>query len=285
VLIRTRRPRDGRNIGPFDLVYALQDAYQIDTKLSHVLAIGGFGLIHADTLTELPAAPPNPIKEFKAFLSAVEHAFVPKKLQREAVRLRDYARSFLSHRTMDLHYIGLHGHIEHDASITHDDAPLPTSDFARWASNTSLFDAFMADAPGSHVDLATISAARVRREAETQLWSGRTLDGLHADIARGEAALVIGILGETLPDAPAGVSHVGTQWDWAGLGVHKDVMRTFWQEERLPAGWKPLRVTSAQSTDKGKKIITAHMDKLRAAQAARANTTTYFVDGAQAVLA
>jgi hypothetical protein len=118
---------------------------------------------------------------------------------------------------------------------------------------------------GSHVDLRDLGTARVRREAETLSWSGRAIDALHAQIARGEAALVIGIFGESLPApyTPANVSHTGDDWAWDGLAVPKDVMKTFWLEERLPEGWTPKRVTSLKSTHAGNERVGERMNELR----------------------
>jgi hypothetical protein len=261
-------------------VYALQSAYALDFTLSNLLAIAGFFFVHHDTMTSLPTPPPalneDPAGFLKAVLAGAEGALSPAGLEAQAQDIIHWADAYARYRTMDLRHIGLHGHIEHDASITHDDAPHATSDFAPSQSNLTLFEAFMADAPAGHVGLAEIGKARVRREAESAA-AGRAIDTLHAFVARGEAALVIGIFGETTPDAPVNVSHTGAHWDWAGLGVPKDVMRTFWLEERLPAGWAPARVTSINSTQTGNTLVGAHMDAIRAEPAPRKNVTPQVV--------
>jgi hypothetical protein len=270
------RPRNGKNIGPFDLVYALQSAYNLDSPIAHLLAIGGFFLVHHDSMTSLPSPPPSLAKNPRGFVRSVltsfDHLFEPHMIPEIVRDVTDWAKNWLQYRTMDLQHIGLHGHIEHDASITHDDALLPTSPYAPSFSNHSLFEAFMDDSvagpDGAHVDLVDLGTARVRREEESLSWSGRALDALHAEIARGEAALVIGIFGETLSTAPANVSHVGEHWDWEGLAVPKSVMRTFWLEERFPHGWKPSRVTSLKSTKAGNQRVGNRMQELRALAAA-----------------
>jgi hypothetical protein len=281
--------RDGKNISPLALALALHEAYNLDKTIAHFLAIGGYFLVHQEGWSSVPPPPPSlaafkahPREFLAAALAGANHVVSEHTLEAVAQDVRHWAANWVAHPTLDLHDIGIHNHIEHDASITHDDAPLATSAFAAWATNSSLFDAFMADAPGAHVDLDTLAAARVRRERESTAWSGRTLDWVHAKIARGEAALVIGIFGESAAPPPPGAAHDGAKWVWDGLGVRKDVMRAFWHDERLPVGWAPRRVTSLASTAAGNDRVGAQMDVL---VARAANASAPALHGAQHVLA
>jgi len=265
-------PRDGRNIGYFDIVSALQEAYGIDFPLSTFLAVGGFGLVHANTIdvNDFPALFPSPSNEPKTFwqkvMTGFDHETKPSTLRQRAEDISSWAKNWIQYRTMELHHIGLHNHIEHDASITHDDAPSGDV-YAPWASNHSLFEDFMRDSTagedGNHVDLRDLGTARVRREQESLAWSGRTIDPIHANIALGESALVIAIFGESLPETPAHIKHDGDDWHWDFLAVPKHVMRTFWLEERLPENWRPRRITNAKNIGSGKERVQNRMKELR----------------------
>jgi len=290
-------PRDGRNIGPFDLVFALQQAYGLDVPISNLLAIGGFWLVHHNSLHDLPTLPPSPLKNPKGFwrslMTGFDDEMKPSSIHQHVEDFTSWAKNALQYRTMELHHIGLHNHIEHDASITHDDAPGIDALYAPWASNHSLFEDFMRDSTagkdGNHVDLRDLGTARVRREHESATWSGRIIDALHAEIARGEAALVIGIFGESLPETPAHIKHDGDDWHWDFLAVPKHVMRTFWLEERLPENWRPRRTTTLKSTHAGNQRVGDRMKELRgglkeAVKNLAGNATTPIVAAAQKVL-
>ncbi|EPQ59848.1 Cloroperoxidase, partial [Gloeophyllum trabeum ATCC 11539] len=83
-----------------------------------------------------------------------------------------------------------HEYIEHKASLVHGDA-VDDEEYAPNAVVPELIEEFMRDADDSKFDARAIARARVRREATYTT----PMDALHAELARGEVALVLGIFG------------------------------------------------------------------------------------------
>jgi len=110
-----------------------------------------------------------------------------------------------------------HGYIEHIASLVHGD---PNGD-EEYAPNTvvpELLEELMKDARANRFGALDIARARVRREATYVT----PIDGLHAELAHGEMALVLGIFGG------------------AEEQVDADILRHWLVHERFPPDWKPV---------------------------------------------
>ncbi|EGO04168.1 hypothetical protein SERLA73DRAFT_128285 [Serpula lacrymans var. lacrymans S7.3] len=165
-------PRNGRDIGFFDLVRSLKEGYHLSTFLACFLSIGGIGFL----------------------------------LQFRRLSLSDLAR---------------HNCIEHDASIVHPDVKNADDEYASTRVCEPLLDALVAEgrAMGGRITMEGVASIRFRREKIC-----RPLDGVHSEIARGEMAIAIGVLG-------------GKNADKEGLSVN--VLHDWLQDERLPEGWKP----------------------------------------------
>jgi Peroxidase, family 2 len=115
-----------------------------------------------------------------------------------------------------------HNCIEHDASLAHKDAEFQ-AEYAPCAVDNTLLAAFISDAKTLgegefRMNSHDVARARVRRERESPV-----LDPVHAEIARGEMAIALGIFG--------------------GKNGSKDGVRTGWLKEwfvyeRLPQDWR-----------------------------------------------
>ncbi|KAG6849086.1 hypothetical protein H0H93_011396 [Arthromyces matolae] len=138
-------------------------------------------------------------------------------------------------RNLDLHDFGEHGRVEHDASLVHHD----TAKGEKYGSiqiDQDLVDLLIADAITVHgegdspvfgenrilIDAKVIGRARVRREKESP-----RLDAIHAEIARGEMAIVLGVLDARVDN---------------NSGIPIDWLREWIGHERLPKDWKPTHV-------------------------------------------
>ncbi|KAG6868292.1 hypothetical protein C0993_005368, partial [Termitomyces sp. T159_Od127] len=127
---------------------------------------------------------------------------------------------------VDLYDIGEHGKIEHDASLVHRDTPVGQQ-YAPIEVEEELVDLLADDAKtGSEgeggertlMDARDVARARVRREKQSP-----RLDAVHAEIARGEMAIVLGVFEK----------HEGTN-----VGVPVEWMREWMYHERLPKEWE-----------------------------------------------
>jgi Peroxidase, family 2 len=128
---------------------------------------------------------------------------------------------------LDLHEIDKHNGIEHNASVTHDD-DVNGSKFAPTQVNPGLLHKFIRKAysgpslcsseDSSTITVADIAHTRVAREAE----SAAPPDAIHAEIARGEFAMVLNIFGE----GPAKQLNAKDAEVWL-------------KENRFPAHWTP----------------------------------------------
>ncbi|KAG5634623.1 hypothetical protein H0H81_001363 [Sphagnurus paluster] len=157
-------------------------------------------------------------------------------------------------RKFDLHYIGRHGYVEHDASLVHHNTPAGEK-FAPIAVDHELVDALIADVKavnkageGSTImDAVDVARARVRREKESP-----PLGAKSAEIARGEMGIILGVM-ET---------QAGTK-----KGVPVEWMREWIEHERLPKDWKPTHVQGLFDVVHRSKAIRTAMDELRKAEA------------------
>ncbi|KII91040.1 hypothetical protein PLICRDRAFT_554795 [Plicaturopsis crispa FD-325 SS-3] len=179
-------PRNGTDISIRLLVDALVAAYALTLPLAILLAAGGFLL-----------------------LLVREHPFSWPFMK---ISLQDLAK---------------HNAIEHDASLAHDDAD--GAKFAPSPVNHTLLAALIEDVPGYNTRISEsellimsaqdIASARVHREAAYD----QPLDPMHAEIARGEMAIVLGMFSQT-----------GLQQK---VGIPVEWLREWIAENRLPAEW------------------------------------------------
>lgn len=114
---------------------------------------------------------------------------------------------------LDLESLAKHNRIEHDASLVHQDArdgdnknvcPYLVGELLAQSSN------------GRALSWADYARARARREQA----ASKPLDSLHSNISRGESVMSVMVMGD-------------------GKEVPLDVAKTWYGEEKLPAGWMP----------------------------------------------
>jgi hypothetical protein len=133
---------------------------------------------------------------------------------------------------ISLHEIGKHNAVEHNASLVHHDIQEGET-YAPIEIDHSLVDKLISDIQPSQkeVDInpdptakfllnyEDVARARIRREAEC-----KPVDGVHAEIARGEMAIILGVWEVKTKDK---------------VGIPVDYFKRWIGEERLPDGWKP----------------------------------------------
>ncbi|PPQ75923.1 hypothetical protein CVT24_002505 [Panaeolus cyanescens] len=171
-------------------------------------------------------------------------------------------------RPISLHDIGVHGKIEHNASLVHGDTP-EGEVYAPIKIHQDLLDKFLqqdvkpskaeveATAGGADIEkkwllnFEDVARARVRREKECH-----PVNAVHQEIARGEMAIILGVW-ETQAE---GGGKVGAPAEW---------IRRWLGEERLPDGWSPTRVQGFFDVVKRAKSIKLTADKFRAEEAAQ----------------
>lgn len=157
---------------------------------------------------------------------------------------------------LDLFRIGKHGQVEHNASLVHYDTPRGQV-FAPIEIHQDLVDQLIddvktgADDPEATdarklMNATDVAIARVRREKQSP-----TLDGVHAEIARGEMAIILGV------------------WEQKGqgkVGIPVEWMRDWIGHERLPEGWMPDHVQGFFDVVNRSKSIREAMISLRDAE-------------------
>ncbi|TFK70502.1 hypothetical protein BDN72DRAFT_838846 [Pluteus cervinus] len=228
--------RDGQNIGVLDVTKGLKKCYGLSSFLAFFLAAGGWTL------------------------------------------LRRVGK-------LSLNEIGRHGRIEHDASLVHQDTP-PDDTFAPIAIQPDLVDALLEDAEPSLVPPSPppppssgetsnpekkeptppgelkkvlvneydVAKARVRREK-----SSPTLDGVHAEIARGEMGIILGVFENQIGEKK---------------GIPVDWLRTWIGEERLPKEFKPTKVQEFMDVKRRSKVISDAMVEIRKKEAGDGKQST-----------
>jgi hypothetical protein len=120
-------------------------------------------------------------------------------------------------KMMSLYDLCRHNGIEHDASVIHADT-WPGHEYAPAGHDHHLWQALKKESSDKKT-LSIDDFARIRIHRETE--SASTLDPTHAEIARGEVALVLDIFGNSR------------------RRIDLDILRESWCEERFPQGWKP----------------------------------------------
>jgi len=135
--------------------------------------------------------------------------------------------------------------IEHDASLVHGDA-INGDEYAPTTVDTELLAAFCAEGGNAQPDRMTLEdAARIRVKRESAC---KKLDGVHAEIARGEIVIAIGVLGGK---------------DAAKNGVQISALHDWMLHERLPVGWKPDHTQGFYQTYKMAKRVRKRMGEIR----------------------
>ncbi|KAG6909223.1 hypothetical protein DXG01_001530, partial [Tephrocybe rancida] len=161
---------------------------------------------------------------------------------------------------VSLFEIGEHGRVEHNASLVHKDTPQGCK-YAPVGIVSRLVDLLLSDAKTGDeagegpeygerrtlMDASDVARARVRREKESP-----KLDGVHAEIARGEMAIILGVW-----ETRAG-KNVGIPVEW---------MREWIGYERLPKDWTPTHVQGLFDVVKRSFSIHRAMDAQRALEA------------------
>jgi len=124
-------------------------------------------------------------------------------------------------RRLSLSDLARHNCIEHDASLAHADVRDADDEYASTRVCEPLLKTLCDEglAMGDALTLEGVASIRFRREKQC-----RPLDWVHSEIARGEMAIAIGVLG-------------GKDADKKGLSVN--VLHDWLENERLPEGWKP----------------------------------------------
>lgn len=135
-------------------------------------------------------------------------------------------------RTVSLYEISKHDAVEHNASLVHYDTP-EGQIYAPITIDQSLVDAVVSDVKPTLAEIEKssdptakflmnyedVARSRIRRELEC-----RPVDNLHAEVARGEMAIILGVWEVKTKDK---------------VGVPVDYIKRWLSEERLPDGWKP----------------------------------------------
>ncbi|KAF9809598.1 hypothetical protein IEO21_07369 [Rhodonia placenta] len=174
-----------------------------------------------------------------------------------------------------LHDLSRHMCIEHDASLVHPDVE-HRDEYAPIHVHQNMLEALMSFSSDGHLMTPDdIARARVLREAEYL----KPMDRLHAEIARGEMAIVMHLFNNPAPDPslPAhppsffgklkrffkGKCSASGQHHAQPLpGVPLDLLRVWLHEERLPDGWEPYHHTGLVHTFEMSTRIRTEMNKL-----------------------
>jgi hypothetical protein len=134
-------------------------------------------------------------------------------------------------RMVSLQDLRRHNGIEHDASLVHTDTP-NEQEYASETFNEQLWEELTAyassrntrDGPFKFLTTDNFARCRVQRERESP-----PIHKTHQEIARGEIALFLDILGQR-----------------GRIGVEE--LRAMWTEERFPDDWAPRRVQTMAKT-------------------------------------
>ncbi|KXN88323.1 Putative sterigmatocystin biosynthesis peroxidase stcC [Leucoagaricus sp. SymC.cos] len=168
-------------------------------------------------------------------------------------------------RPINLFEIGKHNVIEHNASLVHHDTP-EGHEFAPIHIDQSLVDKLINDVKPekegdksgeSLMNAVDVARSRIRREKECG-----PVDNVHAEIARGEMAIILGVW-ETKSQNKAGIP---TEW-----------MRRWIGHEQLPDDWRPTQKQGLLNTIGRSKAIRTAMAEMR-----KADTSSTATEGTSA---
>jgi hypothetical protein len=152
-------------------------------------------------------------------------------------------------RKVSLKDLARHGCVEHDASLVHDDV-VEGQEYAPIAVDDEFMRLFIEDSEdGAGLTAEDIAKARFRRESAC----AQPLDSVHAEIARGEMGIVLGLFGVEVGDRR---EEIPIQW-----------LTEWWTYERIPSGWqKPRKPVGLIQTIIRGRAIARHMNALRGAR-------------------
>ena len=151
-------------------------------------------------------------------------------------------------RTVNLDRLAKHNVIEHDASLSRQDAQ-PPSCYSPILADHNLVDQLMRASPGAFLVLEDLAVARVIRESQAV---GGPLSSLHAEIARAESGLILQVFGGE------------------NSQVDKGVLRTWLVDGHLSGCWEsPKRRIGIRTTSSVGRRIAASMDSTRNPKYAR----------------
>ena len=167
-------------------------------------------------------------------------------------------------RRVNLYEIGKHNAIEHNASLVHHDTP-EVQVYAPIEIDNSLVDALVSDVKPSPAEIEKspdptakflmnyedVARARIRREGDC-----KPVDDLHAEIARGEMAIILGVW------------EVKTK---NKVGIPVDYLKRWIKEERLPDGWKPDHTQGLLDVIHRSSQIRGVMNQMRKEQSVQVN--------------
>ncbi|KAJ7576665.1 Chloroperoxidase [Mycena floridula] len=224
-------PRDGKNINPFNLTRGLRECYNVSIPMGLLLGWGGFVLM--------------------------------KRWSFRSVDLDFF----------DRHTVGKHVQlgVEHDASLVHRDTPegqefAPTQVVEPWVEQLlgdiqppveTIPEDLAAIPPTVVLDEKDVARARVRREKLS-----KPLDGYHAEIARGEMALVVGIWEQTVTTTDGSTKS----------GAPLSLILPWIAHERLPEGWVSKRKQGLWDTIRRNTIMRKTMKSIRAEESKDSKT-------------
>ncbi|THH17364.1 heme-thiolate peroxidase [Bondarzewia mesenterica] len=141
-----------------------------------------------------------------------------------------------------------HNRIEHIASLIHHD-PKGREEYAPIHPDAGMLETLIDDShDGMYMTAEDVARARVRRE---KAYGKDMLDSFHAEIARGEMAIVLGLFDEG--ETGGKESHVPLE-----------TLRGWMYNERIPEGWTPNHTTGLWETIELSGEIQKLMEKLRA---------------------
>lgn len=154
--------------------------------------------------------------------------------------------------SLDLHQLAKHGLIEHNGSLVHDDAR-PHENYAPTTVDPVLVAQLLAVTPAPGLSMRDFAKARALRDSSIPT----PLDKIHAEIARGEAALTIQTFGLGRVDVQGNID------DMEGA-VSKEFLEQWLGQERLPDGWhKPQASIGLVGTASRSRRIAEMMRQLR----------------------
>ncbi|KAI0265962.1 Chloroperoxidase [Gloeopeniophorella convolvens] len=146
-----------------------------------------------------------------------------------------------------------HGRIEHDQSLAHDDT-LPGEKYAPCRPDFHRLRALLDSSHnGRGLTLRDVARARVLRAQGVP-----QLDKMHAEIARGEMALVLGIFGTP-------VGKIDEEYP-EEQQVALDMLLPWWEQERFPQGWVPTKRQGLLSTMRMSAVMRREMRRLESAE-------------------
>lgn len=132
--------------------------------------------------------------------------------------------SSITTTSINLDDLSKHEAIEHDASLSRDDA----NSGDNHSFQPALFQALLDDAPGDFLTTESIAKSRARREKDSLSKGNPKLGIKQSTLAYGEAALLLQTLGK---------QEEGTNWK-----IKKGDAKAWFGEEKLPQGYlKPAK--------------------------------------------